>query len=115
MSEQPQSPTPPETPAAEQPVSPTRLRVQERMAANRKRDAKKQKPPEIDIAPVTKDRPRLRDLDAAIEAEMEAAMAGLSDKDLLGGEPDPRKAGERKPTGPNLLRSGRIIGVHGGD
>jgi len=106
-------PTPP-SPEAEAPDSPTRLRIQERNRQRQQRDRKPDKPKEADISPVTGDRPKLRDLDSLIEAEMEAAMSGLSDKDLLGGEPDTKKPRGAK-TGPSLLRKGRIVGVHGED
>jgi small subunit ribosomal protein S1 len=57
--------------------------------------------------------PRLRELDAAIEQELEAAMSGLSDKELYGepaakGRPAPAEAGQAR-------KKGKVLAVHGPD
>ncbi len=56
---------------------------------------------------------RLRNLDMDIESELEAAMGGLSDKDLYG---EPAK-GRRPPVPaePGGRKKGRIVAVHGPD
>jgi ribosomal protein S1 len=56
---------------------------------------------------------RLRDLDIDMESELQAAMGGLSDKDLYGdlSRPEPRK-----PTDQGQARKkGKVIQVHGPD
>src|SRR5947209_8023489 len=58
--------------------------------------------------------PRLRDLDKEIESELEAAMGGLTAKELYG---EPAKGG-RKPaaTGPHAGKKiGKVPAVHGPD
>jgi ribosomal protein S1 len=66
--------------------------------------------------------PKLRDLDAQIAADLEAAMGGLSDKDLYG-DPKPPKnpneaAGEKAPAAKRHA-TGKLVGkvqsVHGQD
>lgn len=79
-------------------------------------------PPEQPPAGVAKDveqnfGPRLErhTLDADLDKEIEAAMGGLSEKDLYGdgGKQGPRKgAAEAELTGP---KKGRVVAVHGGD
>ncbi len=55
---------------------------------------------------------RLKDLDEEIEGELEAALAGLSDQDLAGGEQAPAKApGEGEKPG----KKGKVITIHGPD
>jgi small subunit ribosomal protein S1 len=56
--------------------------------------------------------PRLRDLDASIEQELQAAMAGLSDKELYG-EP---KHGKAAPASAEPGKKiGKVLSIHGGD
>src|SRR5262245_48736208 len=57
--------------------------------------------------------PRLKDLDAAIERELEVSMGGLSDKDLYG-EPDRKRDRQAAAQEPER-KKGRIISVHGAD
>lgn len=58
--------------------------------------------------------PRLRDLDAEIERDLEAALSGVSDKDLLGGEP--ARKGGRPPAGHGPGKKlGKVISIHGAD
>src|SRR5713101_3099002 len=55
---------------------------------------------------------RLKDLDEEIEGELEAALAGLSDQDLAGGEQAPPKApGEGEKPG----KKGKVFSIHGPD
>lgn len=61
--------------------------------------------------------PRLerRRLDADLDTEIEAAMGGLSEKDLYG---DAGKQGRQKETGdvePGAPKKGKVVAVHGGD
>jgi small subunit ribosomal protein S1 len=57
---------------------------------------------------------RLKDLDAEIEGELEAALAGLSDQDLKGGE-GPGGVPAAPPGGEAGPKKGRVISVHGPD
>ncbi len=57
--------------------------------------------------------PSLRDLDKEIEGDLEAALAGLSDKDLLGGEP--QKKPQPQPGAAPGRKKGRVLSVRGGD
>jgi small subunit ribosomal protein S1 len=57
--------------------------------------------------------PRLKDLDAAIEQELNAAMGGMSDKDLYG-EPAARRKGS-VPAAPPGPKKGKVLRVHDGD
>lgn len=54
---------------------------------------------------------RLRDLDAEIENELQAAMSGLSEKELYG---DPAEA-RKKPTAAPGRQKGKIHSIHGPD
>src|SRR5215831_7793539 len=52
----------------------------------------------------------LKDLDEEIEGELEAALSGLSDQDLAGGEQAPTKAqGEGEAPG----KKGKVLSIHG--
>ena len=57
---------------------------------------------------------RLRDLDKSIEAEMEAAMEGVSATDLMGGEPEKRQP-RGTDKGPKKATKGTVISIHGND
>jgi small subunit ribosomal protein S1 len=58
--------------------------------------------------------PRLRDLDAEIERDLEAALSGVSEKELFGAEP--ARKGQRPQAGQEEGRKkGKILRVHGGD
>jgi small subunit ribosomal protein S1 len=107
----------PETPAAVEPAAPPepkQLRIHGMMANRKKRFDKPKKPPEENIAPTTREKPKLRDLDSEIEAELAAAMEGLGDQDLLGGDLPERKPGEKKIT-LSPVREGTVVSVHGSD
>jgi small subunit ribosomal protein S1 len=57
--------------------------------------------------------PRPKDLEADIERELEAALAGLSDKDLYG---EPAHKARGAPAGPDQGRKkGKVVAVHGPD
>jgi small subunit ribosomal protein S1 len=56
--------------------------------------------------------PRLRDLDAEIERELQEAMGGMSDKDLYG-EPQRRAGGPAAPAPGG--KKGKVLRVHGQD
>src|SRR5262249_16665955 len=56
--------------------------------------------------------PRLRDLDAEIERELEAAMSGLSEKELYG-EPAPR--GRAAASAVQGRKKGKVLAIHGPD
>jgi small subunit ribosomal protein S1 len=57
--------------------------------------------------------PRLRDLDAQIERELQEAMGGFSEKELYG-EPDPRN--RKTPPSPEQSRKkARVMAIHGPD
>jgi small subunit ribosomal protein S1 len=66
--------------------------------------------PEQEIPPSGR---RLRDLDVDLDRELEAAMGGLSDKDLYGdlSKPEPKKSGEQAQG----RKKGKVIQVHGPD
>jgi small subunit ribosomal protein S1 len=107
----PGSPEPATPPAP--PEGPPRISARDRMAAKREAYKPGNKPPVIDREEIAPAPPRLRDLDAQIEAELQAAMEGMSDKDLYA-EP---KAPAR-PTlkdGPKPLQTGKVISVHNAD
>src|SRR5262249_42696938 len=77
---------------------------------------KENSPPNQPPRPET-DRPvdsRLRDLDAGIEAELEAAMGGLSEQELYGD----LSGKERRPessAAEQARKKGRILSIHGQD
>jgi small subunit ribosomal protein S1 len=55
--------------------------------------------------------PRLRDLDAQIERELQDAMGGLSDKELYGEQPKGKPAASPEPG----KKKAKVIAVHGAD
>lgn len=74
-------------------------------------DPRPGRPPALNEAQEHGHSPRLRDLDAEIEQELQAAMGGLSDKELYG---EPEKKG--KPDAPTSSRKkGRVLRIHGAD
>jgi small subunit ribosomal protein S1 len=57
--------------------------------------------------------PRIKELDAAIERELQEAMSGLSDKELYG---EPSKREQKRSAGPEPGRKkARVLVVHGSD
>lgn len=116
-----ETPIPAENPDAAAPLEavssaePKRLRIHDKVASHKARGEKKPKPREPDVGPVVKDRPTMRDLDAMIEDEMQAAMDEIADKGLLDNPPPiQRKPGEKRPA-PSPLRKGIVVGIHGDD
>jgi ribosomal protein S1 len=70
-------------------------------------------PPPLEPEQVTGPGPRLKDLDAAIERELQEAMSGLSDKELYG---EPARRERQAPVGPDQgQKKGRVVAVHGND
>jgi small subunit ribosomal protein S1 len=100
---------------AEQPAVPQQPPAPAR--PEKPRPPKERKPRQHDRPPVLNVQdlptgPRLRDLDKDIEAELAAAMADFSDKDLA----EPEQKDKRQPaTKPGERKKGRIISIHGGD
>jgi small subunit ribosomal protein S1 len=56
--------------------------------------------------------PRLKDLDAEIERELQEAMGGMSDKDMYG---EPGQRGQKPAAGAEARKVARVIRVHGPD
>ncbi len=75
--------------------------------------ARKDRPPEIALEDLTARGPKLRDLDAEIEADLQEALGGVSEKDLL---PEQQKR-ERPAPGqrPSNRIQGKVLRVHGPD
>jgi small subunit ribosomal protein S1 len=68
------------------------------------------KPPALDQQDIRPEPPKLRELDALIEAELDAAMAGLDAKELYA---EPAK--DQRPTaqhGPKPMQKGKVLRVH---
>jgi small subunit ribosomal protein S1 len=103
---------PPAVPAApaQEPIA--RPSVPDR-SQSRRESVKPRKPPELDRLEVTAEPPRLRDLDSQIEAELDAAMSGLSDKDLYGEPSEQQRPGRRAET--PAVQNGKVMRVHQGD
>ncbi len=70
--------------------------------------------PSLEIEPLPRSTLRLKDLDAEIESELQAALAGISEQDLLGKEPaeSPKAPAEGEAKAP---KKGKVISVHGPD
>src|SRR5437868_2099867 len=109
MTEPQTPPAQPEVPAEAGP----RPSAVERIQARRE-SYKPGKPPALDREEITPDPPRLRELDTQIEAELEAAMSGLSDKDLYGEPAKDQPAGARRGQVPTT-QMGKVMRVHQGD
>src|SRR5712692_5861947 len=56
--------------------------------------------------------PRLKDLDAEIERELQEAMGGMSEKEMYG---DPEKQRGKAPAGEPGKKVARVLRVHGPD
>jgi small subunit ribosomal protein S1 len=128
----PTSPASPENPAptapSEPPALPKRSALAERIAA-RKESYKPGKPTNLSLEsafvsspepprPATltapAEPPRLRDLDAEIEAELEAAMAGLDQNSLLGDQSKNKQRGPRRGDA-GQRQTGKVMRIHQGD
>src|SRR3954463_15701184 len=110
---QPPAEPPASPPAGDQPAPSTRLSAAERFAARREAQ-KPGKPPALDKEEVALERPRLRQLDAEIEAELEAAMSGLDQKSLLGGETGKEQRQPRRGDAAQK-QTGKVLRIHQGD
>lgn len=101
--------TPPPLPNAEKPAAAPQSALAAKIAARRE-SYKPGKPTPLDKTDISPEAPRLRELDAEIEAELEAAMADLDPNALLGGD-SPAK----QPRQPNQRQKGKVLRVHQGD
>jgi ribosomal protein S1 len=70
-------------------------------------------PPALEPEQVYDTGPRLKDLDAAIEKELQEALGGLSDKELYG-EPAQRERRTQTPS-EQARKKARVVAVHGSD
>ncbi|MFO0807295.1 MAG: S1 RNA-binding domain-containing protein [Gemmataceae bacterium] len=111
----PSDPVPPQdsTPAPQRPRSAFAERVASRRDRRESPKHEEPKPPVLDKQDIAATPPKLRELDAMIEAEMEAALSGLSEKDIFG-EPaaaprGPKALAEAKP-----VKTGRVLSVNHG-
>jgi small subunit ribosomal protein S1 len=128
MSEQslpePTPPTPPVEPTADAPPVPTAQArpALAKPAPDRKQRSRASGPSyKGEPVPALSDEqmfggppPKLRDLDAEIAGELEAAMAGFSEKELLVEEPRKAKGQEAGPA-PSPRKKGKVMAIHGPD
>jgi small subunit ribosomal protein S1 len=107
------------TPPADAAANPA-LRINEIRASREARGprkpfrAKPEKPREPDVGPKVHELPKLRELDAQIEDELNSAFAEISEKQLLDDVPAPRKAPGPK-VAPNPMKHGKVVGIHADD
>jgi small subunit ribosomal protein S1 len=106
--------TEPEKPPAEPTTNPSPPDAPPRRPAPPRRSpppSRQGRPPDMPLEDLTARGPKLRDLDAEIEAELQEALGGVSEKDLL-----PEQQKREKPA-PGQRPSNRILGkvlrVHG--
>jgi len=87
----------------------------DRVAARREAAADKPTPtpPVLDRQDTRPEPPKMRELDAMIEAELDAAMAGLSDAEMYS-EPE-SAAKPRGKSEPAAMQKGRVVRVHQAD
>src|SRR3954447_20461583 len=95
------------------PEGPPRISGRERLSAKREAYKPGNKPPVLDREEIAPTPPKLRDLDAQIEAELQAAMEGMSDKDLYA-EPKAQARRSLKDE-PKAMQTGKVISVHNAD
>ncbi len=109
------APPPGPSPGVEAAMSrPGRPSAAERIAARREA-YKPGKPPALDREEITPEPPRLRELDAEIEAELEAAMAGIDQKSLLGAGEPAKDARQPRRGDATQRQKGTVMRVHQGD
>lgn len=107
--------TPTDGPAA--PFVPPKLRINEMREARDARSPRKpmkpkiERPREPDVGPRVHELPKLRELDAQIEDELNSAMAEISEKLLLDEPPTPAKVPGLR-VAPNPLKVGKVVGIH---
>src|SRR5262245_41370038 len=100
-------PTPPPTP--EKPTDAPIARPQRsllRPPPPRRDEPRPSAPPVLDRVEISSEPPKLRELDAAIEAELEAALAGFSTEDFAS---EPAKAVKQSPSSPKGPQKGRVV------
>src|SRR5436309_15620548 len=103
-------PAPPTAPSN----APTQRPPMAERVQSRRESYKPGKPPPLDNVEITPDPPRLRELDSQIEAELEAAMAGMSDKELYGEPAKDQPAGPRRGQA-TTTQMGKVMRVYQGD
>jgi small subunit ribosomal protein S1 len=106
--------TPEAPPAAGKPAGPERRGDRPRRGSRPQGSTPRSLPvPDLTRELALGQAPSLRELDKEIEGDLEAALAGLSEKDLLGGEA-PRKQPDQPGT-PSGRKLGRVLSVRGPD
>ncbi|HLN28476.1 MAG TPA: S1 RNA-binding domain-containing protein [Gemmataceae bacterium] len=99
-------------PSVQERTQALRLRMETRAEAAMQQP-KLEPPPNLTDEQVLGAGPRLRDLDAQIERELQEAMGGISDKELYG-EPAQQK-GKPPPSSEPGKKKAKVIAVHGTD
>src|SRR5437899_6715891 len=112
MSEPTPEPTPPESAKAETPPPPAKEPPPKPRGPQRKPAFKPGPVPTISDEQAFGTPPKLRDLDAEIAGELEAAMAGFSEQELLTEEP--RRAKDAAPAEQGR-KKGKVMSIHGPD
>ena len=110
-------PTPPAAPTPASPApapTPPAARPQRslRRPPPRRDEPEPSLPPVLDRQELNLEPPKLRELDAAIESELEAALAGFSADDLSA---EPAKAKRKDPAAPKEPQRGKVIAIHHAD
>jgi len=109
---EPEKPEP--APAAGAPADKPAAEERERkpFRPRRERPPRRDEKPPVVLEDLSARAPNLRDLNSQIQDELDAALAGFSDADLL--TADPSKLGVSAPSAPGR-KKGRVISVHGDD
>jgi small subunit ribosomal protein S1 len=109
-------PTPPAAPmpatSAPTPSQPDRPQRPFRRPPPRRDEPEPSRPPVLDRQDLNLEPPKLRELDAAIEDELEAALAGFSADDLSA---EPAKQERKDPAAPKGPQRGKVIAIHHAD
>src|SRR5262245_17933502 len=77
-------------------------------------EPKSGRPPSLDHEQLYGSGPRLKDLDAEIERELQEALGGLEAKDIYTDEPA-RQRGPQPAAAEPGRKKGKVISVHGAD
>lgn len=105
-------PTPPTPPTAEPAARPPKPPVRRPQLTPRRDEPLPGPPPALDRQDLAPEPPKLRELDAAIEAELQAALEGFSDSEMSAEAADKdRKA----PASGNVQQRGKVIAIHHAD
>jgi small subunit ribosomal protein S1 len=80
--------------------------------SRRRDEPEPSRPPVLDRQELNLEPPKLRELDAAIESELEAALAGFSADDLSA---EPTKRERKDPAAPKGPQRGKVIAIHHAD